>query len=87
MYRITEVGVEGRTAIDLLKEVYADRVIFELDENGVETIKSIDGFISDDMHNWALYVNDMPYDGDANTYVTTDGEIIEWVLVERTPIQ
>lgn len=77
-------GVEGKTATELLKELYGSRVGFEKNEEGVEVVRSIDGVDSDDNHEWKLFVNGKVFEKDPSTYTTADTDLLEWRLSEST---
>jgi hypothetical protein len=75
-------GVQNRTALELLKELFPDRVVVELNADGVEVLQSIDGITSDDNRRWELFVNGVFFEKDPNLFITTDADVLEWRLNE-----
>lgn len=73
-------GVDGKTALELLKEKYEVKT---QEYTGMgEFVTGIDGKQADDTHFWAFYVNGMMAEEGAGTYGTKAGEKIEWKLEE-----
>lgn len=69
-------GVEGKTALELLK-AQAQVETKTYDSLG-EFVVSINGLKGDDQHYWAFYVNNQQASVGASSYLTKDGEVIEW---------
>jgi hypothetical protein len=72
-------GVEGRTALDLLKENH--NVELQSYSFG-DMVVGIEGVKADSSNFWAFYVNGNMAQVGASQYVTKDGDVIEWKLEE-----
>jgi hypothetical protein len=73
-------GVEGRTALELLKASY--RVETQSFGDLGEFVKSIDGVEPDSRHFWAFYLNGQQSQEGAGSYVTKASDMVEWRLEE-----
>ncbi len=75
---ITYQGVEGRTALELLKENHeVESAMYDFGE----FVTSIDGQAADDTANfWAFYVNGAQASVGAGEYQTKPDDVIEWRL-------
>lgn len=77
---ITYQGVDGKNALELLK---ATHNVETKEYSGIgEFVTSIDGVAPDANHFWALYVNGSQTQVGAGSYMTKNGEVIEWKLEE-----
>lgn len=74
---LTYKGVQGKTALDLLKGSH--KVETQL-YSGNEFVKSIDGVTPDSNHYWSFTVNGSESTVGAGQYVTKDGDAISWEL-------
>lgn len=74
---ITYQGVEGKSALELLKA--AHQVEATPSDFG-EFVAAIDGLRPDKEHYWAFYVNDQLAQEGAGTYQTKSTETITWRL-------
>lgn len=76
---VTYKGVEGKTALELLK---SNNIVETKVYSGVgEMVVSIDGVKpADSSEFWAFYVEGKQAQVGADQYVTKDGEKIEWKL-------
>jgi hypothetical protein len=73
-------GVEGKTALELLK---ASHNVETKQFSFGEMVISIDGVTPDpNKAFWAFYVNGKMSDVGASTYVTKSSDVIEWKLEE-----
>jgi hypothetical protein len=74
-------GVDGKTALELLKDSYP---VETKDYSGMgEFVTSIDGVKAEDNKNfWAFYVDGQMASEGAGAYTTKNGEKIEWHLEE-----
>jgi hypothetical protein len=79
---VTYKGVEGKTALELLKASH--KVETKTYEGIGELVTSIDGVAPDSKHFWALYVNDAQSQVGASQYVTKATDTITWKLEEIT---
>ena len=71
-------GMDGRTALDLLKVFYGTET--KSTDFG-EMVIGINGVSADESRQfWAFYVNGALAQEGAGTYVTKSGEVIEWKL-------
>ncbi len=70
-------GVQGRTALDLLKSKY--KVETKTFSAG-EYVQAINDQAADSSHYWAFYVNGKQATVGASSYVTTNSDSIEWKL-------
>lgn len=73
-------GVEGKTALELLKSNY--KVETESFSGVGEMVKSIDGVTPDSKHFWGFHINDQMAQVGADSYETKSSDNIEWKLVE-----
>jgi len=79
---ITYQGINGKTALSILKECFGDGVVTTEYPGMGEFVTGIDGVEADDSHFWAFYINDeMSMEG-ASTYNTKSSESIKWHLDE-----
>lgn len=70
-------GVEGKTALELLRENFqVETRVFDFGE----MVKSINGIEPDADYFWAFYVNQQIANEGASTYITKDNDQIEWRL-------
>jgi len=75
---ITYDGVEGKTALELLK---ASHSVKTKEFSGIgEFIKEIDGKAAESGYFWAFYLNGAQATVGASSYVTKVGDKIEWKL-------
>ena len=75
---ITYSGVEGKTAIEVLK---TSAVIKTKIYSGIgEFVESINGETPDNTHFWAFYVNGKKSTVGATAYVTRNTDNIEWKI-------
>lgn len=75
---ITYQGVDGRNALDLLKETHN---VETQEFSGIgEFVNSIDGIEPDSSHFWGFYINDQQAQVGASQYETSSGDVIEWKL-------
>ncbi|MBI2607959.1 MAG: DUF4430 domain-containing protein [Candidatus Doudnabacteria bacterium] len=75
---ISYQGVEGHTALELLKEAHS---VETQDFGGLgEFVLSIDGIEPANTHFWAFYANGQKAQVGAGQYQTKNGERIEWKL-------
>ncbi|MDP4001321.1 MAG: DUF4430 domain-containing protein [bacterium] len=75
---ITYQGVEGRNALDLLKETHN---IETQEFSGIgEFVNSIGGIEPDSSHFWGFYINGQQAQVGASQYETSSGDVIEWKL-------
>lgn len=73
-------GIEGRSALELLKEKYPVKT---KNYDGIgEFVESINGKTPDANHFWAFYVNGQSSSIGAGQYITKAGDSIEWKLEE-----
>jgi hypothetical protein len=75
---IKYLGVEGRTALDLLKVNH--NVETESFGDLGEMVKGIDGVEPDSSHFWSFYLNGAQAQVGASGYVTKPTDVIEWKL-------
>lgn len=68
-------GVEGKNALDLLKEKHT---ILTTHYSFGDMVTSIDGKAADAKHFWGFYVNGKSSDIGASAYTTKAGDKIEW---------
>ncbi len=73
-------GVDGKTALELLKSTY--QVEVQTYDGVGEFVTSINGQSADDTHFWSFYVNGEMAAVGAGDYQTKSGEKIEWKLDE-----
>lgn len=73
-------GVEGQTALELLKASHEVEVQSFGDLG--EFVNSIDGVAGDADHYWSFYLNGEPATVGAGTYATKPGDVIEWKFEE-----
>lgn len=70
-------GVEGKTAMELLK---ASHTVETKKFDFGEMVQSIDGVAPDSSHFWALYVDGKMSEVGADALKTTTGQKLEWRL-------
>ncbi|OGL36103.1 hypothetical protein A3F05_02400 [Candidatus Saccharibacteria bacterium RIFCSPHIGHO2_12_FULL_47_17] len=70
-------GVEGQTALDLLKK-YA--LVETKHYDFGDLVTSVNGTPGNGPKYWSFYVNDKLAEVGAGTYVTNDADTIEWKL-------
>ncbi len=72
-------GVDGKNALDLLKEKYAvETQHFDFGD----MVISIGGVKADENYFWAFYVNDQVAQVGASSYITKSTDDIKWKLEE-----
>lgn len=76
-------GVKGKTATELLGELYESRVEIKTDSDGVKIVSAIDGVASNEEQKWELFVNGKLYKKDPSLYVTKNTDLLEWKLNEK----
>lgn len=77
---ITYQGVEGKTALELLKAAHN---VETKEFTGIgEFVESIDGVAPDANHFWGFWVNGTQAQVGAGQYVTKSSDVIEWKLEE-----
>lgn len=72
-------GVEGKNALDILREKH--QVTAENSSYGA-FVKAIDGIYGDSSHFWAFYVNNQLSPIGADSYNTKNSDKIEWKFEE-----
>lgn len=70
-------GENGKNALDLLKGKYT---VETQSFSGGEFVSSINGIKPDANHFWAFYINGQSSNVGAGSYVTNDGDVIDWKL-------
>ena len=73
-------GVEGKNALDLLKQSH--KVQTKTYEGLGELVTSIDGVSPDSKHFWAFYVNGQQSQVGAGAYTTKGMDTVVWKLEE-----
>ena len=76
--KVTYKGVEGKNALELLKESHQ-----VIEDNGF--VQAIDGRPNSKSTYWFLYVNDKSSDVGAKDVKTTASDTIEWRFEEYVP--
>jgi len=77
---ITYQGIEGKTALAILKECFGNGVVTTEYPGMGEFVDSIDGIVPSETQFWAFYVNgEMSMEG-ASTFVTGNDDQIKWQL-------
>ncbi len=72
-------GVEGRTALDLLKQTH---VVEVKNYSFGDLVTGIDGVSPDANHFWAMYVNGEFSQVGASAYITKSSDQIKWQIEE-----
>ena len=73
-------GIEGRTALELLKTKYN---VETQEFTGLgEFVTAIDGVASNSSNFWAFYINGEQAQVGAGSYITKSTDLIEWRLEE-----
>ena len=75
-------GVDGKTALDLLKVLYPGQVQTKVYSGVGEFVESISGVTPDSKHFWEFFVNGKSSNVGASSYVTKTGDVLEWKLSE-----
>ena len=79
-YYVKYSGAEGKNALELLKIAHK---IETKNYPGVgEFVESIDGVKGDSKHFWEFFVNGKSSNVGAGSFITKNGDIIEWKLSE-----
>lgn len=73
-------GVDGKTALELLKSNYSVETKSFGDLG--EYVQSINGIAPDNTHFWSMYVNGQQSQVGASAYITKSSDTIDWKLEE-----
>ena len=75
--QISYQGMDGRSALDLLKVFHQ---VQTKDTSYGPMVIAIDGVQPDSSHFWGFYVNGQLADKGADQYITKNGDLVEWKL-------